>query len=555
MKISKFLLGIQIYMFIFIDCECLHLKGTFKTDEFFKFLTRFGSQTTDMHDRLSTRAYIYGNISLIDTRNLNILPTDQMPQDLLIMLTVMDYNYFIDYYNKRRIAPKSVGCSMMFENIDKTAYFYECNEKGTQDFIRRVPCQKNNLCVDEDNKMNVIPNHQFTFKIEDINQPRFWYISLVACTKNLHTCKWKYLSDINANETSLAGNNNDNNLSYKPVSYTIAYDIWLVNGHPGSSGHNHFEHQFTYELHDTFEIYLISFLLYLIILPFISYRLYKNFHYMYGQLVVQLVVELGARFFSILHTLVYSYNGRGVRFFYFLGELFETIAVCILILIFISIAKGWTVRARRLKINRRLTAMSFVMLITFMTSHTISLETINPVFNTNSYETVAGYVELSARFVCMIWFLIELKETFGFLESTAIKNDNSKSKVDKISLTNNNYVIFDYLDLLNMDSLGSNRSEHYQQERFEEEFDYVEITRSQQSTYNKLIEHTINENLEQKKEKLKSLQKFYLHYGACCLVWFIYLPLLIFVTSFVSELSRLRLILSKLAQRFVLFEK
>jgi hypothetical protein len=71
--------------------------------------------------------------------------------------------------------------------------------------------------------------------------------------------------------------------------------------------------------------------------------------------------------------------------------------------------------------------MSFVMLITFVTSHMISLVTINPIFNMNSYETVAGYVELSNRFVCMIWFLFELKETFGFLESTAIKNDNSKS--------------------------------------------------------------------------------------------------------------------------------
>ncbi len=412
-------------MFIFFECECLHLKGTFKTDEFFKFLTRFGSQTTDMHDRYSTRAYIYGNISLIDTRNFNLSLKEQMPQDLLIMLTVMDYNYFNEFYNKHRITPKSVGCSMMFEKIDKTAYFYECNEKGTQDFIRRVPCQQNNFCVDEDNKINVIPNHQFTFKIEDINQPRFWYISLVACTKNLQTCQWKYLGDINSNETSVATNRKIG--SFNPISYTIAYDIWLVNGHPNSKGRNQFEHQFSYELQDSFEIYLFSFLLYLIILPFISYRLYYNFHYLYVQLVIHLAVELGARFFSILHTLVYSYNGRGVRFFYFLGELCEMIGVCILILIFISIAKGWTIRTRRLKINRRLTVMSFVMLITFVTSHMISLVTINPIFNMNSYETVAGYVELSNRFVCMIWFLFELKETFGFLESTAIKNDNSKS--------------------------------------------------------------------------------------------------------------------------------
>lgn len=46
-------------------------------------------------------------------------------------------------------------------------------------------------------------------------------------------------------------------------------------------------------------------------------------------------------------------------------------------------------------------------------------------------------------------------------------------------------------------------------------------------------------------EKLLNYQKFYLHYGACSLVWFINLPVIIFVTSFVSELSRPRLVLSK----------
>jgi hypothetical protein len=48
-----------------------------------------------------------------------------------------------------------------------------------------------------------------------------------------------------------------------------------------------------------------------------------------------------------------------------------------------------------------------------------------------------------------------------------------------------------------------------------------------------------------KEDRLRKYQTFYLHYGACCLVWFIYLPVLIFITSFVSELYRLRLVLGK----------
>lgn len=60
----------------------------------------------------------------------------------------------------------------------------------------------------------------------------------------------------------------------------------------------------------------------------------------------------------------------------------------------------------------------------------------------------------------------------------------------------------------------------------------------------KLKDNKFYENYS-KEERIRSYKKFYLHYGACCLVWFIYLPVLIFVTSFVSELFRLRLVISK----------
>ena len=51
----------------------------------------------------------------------------------------------------------------------------------------------------------------------------------------------------------------------------------------------------------------------------------------------------------------------------------------------------------------------------------------NPVFNKNPYETVAGYVELGIRIVCMVWFVIELKETFAHLEAAAIRNMNNST--------------------------------------------------------------------------------------------------------------------------------
>lgn len=54
-------------------------------------------------------------------------------------------------------------------------------------------------------------------------------------------------------------------------------------------------------------------------------------------------------------------------------------------------------------------------------------------------------------------------------------------------------------------------------------------------------------------ERLHNYMKFYLHYGACSLVWFINLPVIIFVTSFVSELYRPRLVLSKLFKKHLPF--
>lgn len=413
------LFSIQLILLILINLNatnCLHLKGTFNTNDFYKFLTRFGIQSTDTHDASSTLGYIYGNISIVNTVNLN-LTQNQLPPNLQIMLTVMDYNYFIDYYNNRRIMPRSVACPMMFEKIDKTAYFYGCNEKGKQDFIRRVPCPENKLCIDEDNQKNVIEGHQFTYKIQDSNQARFWYISLVACVRD--QCEWKYLNDLNNHKSEYTtGSPSINNLPNP--SYTVAYDIWLVNGSPTKAYKNHFEHQFTYENHDIFEIYLSSFMIYLFILPFIIYRLRKHFHRLYLQLLVYISIELTSRLLSLIHNFVFSFNGRGVYFLQFISDFLEAIASSILILILISVAKGWTIRSKVLKTSTKSLVLGFVLQFILVVSHMISLATVDPVFNTNSYETVAGYVELGVRFVFMVWFLIELKETANHLESAAL---------------------------------------------------------------------------------------------------------------------------------------
>ncbi len=349
--------------------KSLHLRGKFNTNEFFLFLHRFGIQSTDQHDSYDTKGYIYGNITLSSIQGMNDT-TDLLPNQM-IMLTVMDYTYFIDYYNNRSFLPKSFACSRMFEKIQKTAYLFDCNENGRQDFVRRVPCYRDKLCIDEDNKANVVKNFQFTYKIQDTNQARFWYLSFVACTRE--KCTWRDVYSIYNSNSSL---DLSSTFIKPPPSYTIDYDIWIVNGHPDSQSINRFEHQFSYELHDIFEIYLCSFLIYSILLPFIMYRIYYNFHYMYLQLCIYVGVELSSRFFCLLHTLVFAYNGRGFLLFQYVGDFLEAASSSILILILLSVAKGWTIRSKYLKVTRKFFMFGILLQVTLVLSHIIAIVSI-----------------------------------------------------------------------------------------------------------------------------------------------------------------------------------
>lgn len=54
---------------------------------------------------------------------------------------------------------------------------------------------------------------------------RFWYVSLVACYRDLTTCKWHHI---------------DQDLE-------LEYDIWLVNGNPNVSSFNPLVYQFSFD--------------------------------------------------------------------------------------------------------------------------------------------------------------------------------------------------------------------------------------------------------------------------------------------------------------------
>jgi hypothetical protein len=128
----------------------------------------------------------------------------------------------------------------------------------------------------------------------------------------------------------------------------------------------------------------------------------------------------------------------------------------------------------------------------------------------------------------MVWFLHELKETFNNLDSAvSLTRLNSNNSYNNESINANNIQTSHEID-----------SEY---DDGDDAGDY-EI-KVDNKKYTSLVKRETRGETN-RKEKLKSYQIFYLNYGACSLVWFIYLPVLIFITSFVTELYRLRLVLS-----------
>ncbi|KAJ8977187.1 hypothetical protein NQ317_018068 [Molorchus minor] len=179
---------IVIFVLIYVCfqvCQCTHLQGTFKSNEFFKFLKKFGFQKTDRHQAETTHGYIFGNF------------TSRQQFHVPITFAVLDRAYFLEYYKNRVIPNKDEACKRMFTTLNTRAFDPKCSVKG-KDYLRRIPCPKGKLCEDEDNPWNVVKNYQFTYVIQDFKQPStntlelyllFWLCYMVLVPLQCHAVK------------------------------------------------------------------------------------------------------------------------------------------------------------------------------------------------------------------------------------------------------------------------------------------------------------------------------------------------------------------------------
>lgn len=156
-------LAVLLVLFYAVTCvRCLHLKGTWRTSDFFIFLSKFGFQKTNIHHKTDTQGYIYGNITSKD--NITDVAT----------LVVVDREYFLGYYHNRSIESKAEACLSMFNAIDTIAFDSICAENGQEFLLRRVPCVIDGLCQHHEAlpEAKLVSGFQFTYQIQDVNEPR-----------------------------------------------------------------------------------------------------------------------------------------------------------------------------------------------------------------------------------------------------------------------------------------------------------------------------------------------------------------------------------------------
>ncbi|CAL1527571.1 unnamed protein product [Lymnaea stagnalis] len=383
--INVFNLALFLLVTMSPPTKSLHLAGTWNSNNFFLFLAKFGFQKTDPKELENTQGYIYGNIT-----NSSISSSTKE-----LTLVVVDSEYFLDFYGNSSLAP-SLACPAMFKKIDQIAFDYICKPKGVEDFLRKIPCPTKKLCVDEDNPANVVPGYQFTYKVRDVQRPRFWYLSLVSCYRDTsgRKCEWH---------------------SSKDSEITINYDIWLVNGNPSVKGLNPFEHQFSFELHDVFEIHLIAFTSCVIIFLLWIYAFTSNQRHIITCLFTACICgELLSIMMNLTHVSIFAFNGIGAEWLGKIGTLLDLATQCLVMLLLILLAKGLGITTDQFKWRSVIFTLwaAYTLLNVFLYIWNL-VEIDNIISNTDEWQTWPGYATLAFRIIVMFWFLYELRQTFG----------------------------------------------------------------------------------------------------------------------------------------------
>lgn len=304
---------------------------------------------------------------------------------------MLDRANFLEYYGNRSNVNHQLACQKMFHKINYVAYDASCHDDGEQDFLRSVPCPSNSLCLEEDNAENVVSHSQFTFRIQDLYQARFWYLSFVACRRNSSTCHWDYVSDFQGE---------------------LLYDIYLVNGNPERALHkNIFKYQFSNDQQDLFQVYVFLLLVYTILTPLQLYAVKKQEHPISRLLACGLITQFMALLCICCHYTLLAFTGNPLHSLAVFGELLEIISESIFIMLLMLLALGWALTRQELTLKKVLLSLWFLYnLVSCLLYFWVKSE-VDLVEDIEEYATLPGIMTLCMRLALMVAFVVALRDT------------------------------------------------------------------------------------------------------------------------------------------------
>ncbi|XP_016947783.1 uncharacterized protein LOC108023051 [Drosophila biarmipes] len=373
-----------------------HISGQFQTEDFFQFLVKFGFNKADP-TRRNAFGYIYGNITSPDKYGAPLT------------LVVLDRSTFLEFYGNRSQRSREAACTGMFSRLQRIAYDSTCNPRAKRDFMRHVPCPVNQLCSDEDAPANVVPGSQFTYVINLEAEPRFWYLSLVACYQNQSTCQW------HAHESLPRLSKLSSNLLN-----TLHYDIHLVNLHPNNSAAHPLTYQYSYDQQNLLEMYLVFLLVYIVLLPMQIYAVRRQKHPVTKLFTLSLLSEFVSLALITAHLIHYAANGVGEPRLQAAGDVLDILSRTTFMLILLLLAKGWAVTRQQISRTGWIILMS--IWVPYCAFHVFlyiwDRTEVDVVSDIDEYQTWPGWIVLILRTSFMMWFLYELRNTMKYEHST-----------------------------------------------------------------------------------------------------------------------------------------
>ncbi|XP_065160392.1 integral membrane protein GPR180 [Atheta coriaria] len=385
MHTHRWFFAFYLLTLCFCPNHTTHLKGKFRSNDFFKFLVKFGFQKTDLHLRENTHGYIFGNI------------TSNQHFPVPVTFAVLDRSYFLDYYQNHVLYDKSEACKRMFAQLKTKAFDPKCSPNGN-DYLRQVPCPKGKRCVDEDSAWNVVKDYQLTYVIQDLKQPSFWYVSFVACYRNKTTCEWNHYD---------MGND-----------YELEYDLWLVNGNPNISSFSTLSYQFSFDRQNTLELYFLFWLCYMVLVPLQLYAVRIQKHPVTKLFTASLLLDFIALCLIMIHTLKFSLDGMGYPKLAMAGDIFDILARTSFMLLLLLLAKGWAVTRLELTWKPLVFAIWLCYGVVHILLYVWNLTEVDIIEDIDEYQTWPGWLMIVFRSLIMIWFLYELRTTMLYEHNT-----------------------------------------------------------------------------------------------------------------------------------------